>query len=444
MPRKKALEKRIERLKARKASLAARAQASNDAEEVRSINDRLEEINEDIEDAEAELRSLDGAEDDPGRDPAGSTVQEMSHVPGEARQVGGSVLASYRSTAAAGAGGDTSPLSSMEYRAAFMAFYQRGVAIPETLRTAVVNSLPDERRAEAISAFQTGAIIPHTIIQQVINTIREAYGNLYSRVRKVSVPGGVEFPIGALEASFSWISEKSVAPRQSLDKLGTVSFKWNAAEIRISQTFLSVLLSIPAFEAEISRVIAKAYVKAMDEGIMSGRGVGSMLGILNDPRVTNIITMTAADFGDWKQWRKKFFAKLPLGYRAGAFTMPLSTIETYLETMSDDNNNPIYRQATGLVVGDGDLSDPNGRFFGRELLPVEPDIIADFDTANVGDVVGLFWQPWWYAINEQLGFTVRRYYDEETNERVTKAITVVDGKVLNPTGYYKIIKGSGS
>ena len=438
MSRKEALKKRLERLKTRKASLAAKAQASNDAAEVRSINDRLAEINEDIEDVENELRSLDSTDGDP----AGMLVQEATRVPDEARQVGGSVLASYRSTAAADAGGDMSPLSSMEYRSAFMAFYQRGVAIPETLRTAVVNSLPVERRAEAINTFDTGAIIPHTIIQQVINTIREAYGNLYSRVRKLSVPGGVEFPIGALEASFSWIGEKSVAPRQSLDKLGTVSFKWHTAEIRISQTFLSVLLSIPAFEAEISRVIAKAYVKAMDKGIMSGSGVGSMLGILNDPRVTNTVTMAAADFSDWKQWRKKFFAKLPLGYRAGAFAMPLSTVETYLETMSDDNNNPIFRQATGLVVGDGDLSNPSGRFFGRELLPVEPDIIADFDTASVGDVVGLFWQPEEYAINEQFGFNMRRYFDEETNERVTKAITVVDGKVLNPTGYYKIIKGS--
>ena len=109
--------------------------------------------------------------------------------------------------------------------------------------------------------------------------------------------------------------------------------------------------------------------------------------------------------------------------------------------MADSNNNPVFRQATGLEVNDGDAQNPNGRFFGREISLVEPDIIADFDAASAGDVVGIFWQPDEYAINENFGFTMRRYYDEETNEWVDKAIAVVDGKVLNPTGFVKIVKG---
>ena len=35
---------------------------------------------------------------------------------------------------------------------------------------------------------------------------------------------------------------------------------------------------------------------------------------------------------------------------------------------------------------------------------------------------------------------MRRYFDEETNEWVDKALTVADGKVMNPTGYYLITK----
>ena len=109
--------------------------------------------------------------------------------------------------------------------------------------------------------------------------------------------------------------------------------------------------------------------------------------------------------------------------------------------MSDNNQNPIFQQATGLVVNDGDAVNPNGRFFGRDISLVEPDIIADFDTASAGDVIGIYWQPEEYVINENFGFTMRRYFDEETNEWVDKALVVVDGKVVNPTGYYKIIKG---
>ena len=150
--------------------------------------------------------------------------------------------------------------------------------------------------------------------------------------------------------------------------------------------------------------------------------------------------MTAAQIKDWSAWRKNFFAKLPLGYRDGEFIFAMSTVDAYLETMADANNNPIFRQATGLEVNDGDAANPNGRFFGRSIALVEPDILPDFDTASSNDVIGIFWQPQEYAINENFGFTMRRYFDEETNEWVDKALVVVDGKVLNPNGIWLIKK----
>ena len=142
----------------------------------------------------------------------------------------------------------------------------------------------------------------------------------------------------------------------------------------------------------------------------------------------------------WQAWKKKFFAKLPLGYRDGEFIFANSTVDSYLETMADGNNNPIFRQATGLEVNDGDSQNPNGRFFGRAISLVEPDILNDFDAASSNDVIGVYWQPEEYGLNENLGFTMRRYFDEETNEWVTKALTVVDGKVLNPNGIWLIKK----
>ena len=194
------------------------------------------------------------------------------------------------------------------------------------------------------------------------------------------------------------------------------------AEIRVSQSLLSQIVSLDIFEREIINIMLKAYLQAMDIGIVKGTGNGQMLGILNDTRVTgqtgHIIEMTSADINDWTAWRKKFFAKLPLGYRAGEFIFPLGTVDAYLETMADANNNPIFRQATGLEVNDGDAANPNGRFFGREIALVEPDVLPDFDTANVGDIVGIYWQPEEYAINTNMAFGMRRYFDEERNEWV--------------------------
>ena len=409
---KKILEKRLARLNAKKEALAKRAMESQDVNEVKSINEQLTDVNADIEETTAQIEAINEEE-------------ARAAAPANAQLVNGNVVKSFEAPKPENR--DCDPTDTMEYRNSFMRY--------------VLHGEPIVRAGEAISTKDTGAAIPLTVMNEVINTVRKRYGNLYSKVRKTSVAGGVEIPIGALKASFKWINEKTVSPRQKTDALGKISFSYHTAEIRVSQTFLSQLLTLPAFEAKLAEVIAVAYLEAMDYGIVNGSGDGSMLGILNDPRVTNTITMTAAQINDWTKWRKNFFAQLPLGYRAGEFIFPLSTVESYLETMADANNNPIFRQATGLEVNDGDAVNPNGRFFGRDISLVEPDIIADFDTANQGDVIGIYWQPNEYAINENFGFTMRRYFDEEENEWVDKALVVVDGKVLNPTGFYIIKKG---
>jgi len=416
------------------AQIRSAIQASNDVNEVRSLTAEAEGLQSEITEAEAKLAEIEADEARQAAEAAGAETR--SAVPANAQLVNGQVAASFGMAAPAAPTAEqrdnVDPTDSMEYRNAFKAYVQNGTPI-------------QTRAGEAISTNETGAAIPLTIMNEVINTVRKRYGNLYNKVRKLNVKGGVDFPIGALQASFKWINESTVSPKQKVDKLGKVSFSYYTAEIRISQTFLSSIVTLDAFEAKVAEVIAIAYLQAMDQGIVNGSGDGQMTGILNDPRVTNVIEMTAADMNNWKSWRSKFFAKLPLGYRAGDFIFPLSTVETYLETMSDANNNPVFRQATGLEVNDGDNRNPNGRFFGREISLVEPDILPDFDSANVGDVIGIFWQPDEYAINENFGFTMRRFFDEDANEWVDKALVVVDGKVLNPTGYYLIKKkASGS
>ena len=422
--RKKILQRKRQRFVERRTALQQRAQASTDAAEVRGINEQITDINAEIADIDEELKAIEEEEQQRSADP----VQAGTQVPQGAQLRGGNTVGSFQP--AQPAQPEVPTLASVEYRSAFRAYVTEGTPIPAQFRN-----------GETITTQDTGAAIPWTVMNEVINTVRKRYGNLYNKVRKTSVRGGVEYPVGALQATFKWINESTVSPRQKIGTLGKVVFQYHVGEIRVSQTFLSQLLTLEAFEAKIAECIAIAYLQAMDAGIISGSGDGSMLGIVNDPRVTNTITMTAADINNWTKWRKNFFAKLPLGYRAGEFVFPVGTVDAYLETMADSNNNPIFRQATGLEVNDGDAMNPNGRFFGREISLVEPDIIPDFDTASAGDVIGIFWQPQDYAINENFAWTMRRYFDEELNEWVNKALVVTDGKILNPTGYYKIIKG---
>lgn len=428
--RKKFLEKRLARYMEKRDALKNKALASNDAAEVRSINEQLTELNEEIEEVQAEINMI--AEEE----------QRSSNPvpPSNAQLHNGSIVGAFNQNAnPAQTRENVDPFDTMEYRRAFMRYAQTGEAIPANLY---------QRDGMPTNTNSLGATIPTTTLNEFINLIRKRYGNLYSKVRKLNIQGAVKVPISELQATFKWVTEDTVSPRQDGGEINKfVMFEYNMAEIRVSQTLLSSIVALDVFEREIVRIMMIAYMQAMDTGIVKGTGNGQMLGILNDPRIIatgNVVEMTAADINNWTAWRKKFFAKLPLGYRFGEFIFPLSTVESYLETMADANNNPVFRQATGLEVNDGDAINPNGRFFGREVALVEPDIIPDFDTANVGDVIGIFWQPDEYAINTNMEFGMRRWFDEDRNEWVNKMLTVVDGKVLNPMGYWLIKKKASS
>lgn len=423
---KSTLKKKLARLIKKRDDMKTRALASEDVNEVRAINADLEDVNAEIEETQAMIDAFDEEERE----------DRSALPPVNAQLVNGGIVGAFSQQAnATQQRENVDPYATLEYRMAFMELATKGTPIPANLT---------QRDGMPANTNSLGATIPTTVLNEFINEIRKVYGNLYAKVRKLNVPGAVKIPISQLQAQFKWITEDTVSPRQDGGKIDEfVEFSYNMAEIRVSQTLLSSIVALDIFEREIVRVMLIAYMQAMDIGIVRGTGKGQLLGILNDPRVlatNHEISMTATEISNWTQWRKKFFSKLPLGYRFGEFIFPLATVDAYLETMADSNNNPIFRQATGLVVNDGDSSDPNGRFFGREISLVEPDILPDFESAQPGDVIGIFWQPNEYAINTNMQFGMRRYFDEERNEWVNKMLTIVDGKVLNPMGIWLIKK----
>lgn len=435
MGRKKVLEKRLARLQAKKTKLTERALASQDAAEVRSINEELGELNEEIAETQEEIDTIEEVAPDPEPDPN----QQRSNPPVGAQQVNNGIpMASYsQNPVGTQQRENKDPYASMEYREAFKAYVQRGTPIPENLTQRAGGD------AGPTVAADLGMIIPTTIMNEFIKKVSKVYGQLYSKVRKLNIQGGVKFPISDLKANFKWITETTPSGRQKAgDVKEYVEFSYNIGEIRVSQTLLSQVVALQMFEDEIVRIMTEAYVEAMDKGIISGTGAGQMLGILKDTRVTeqtgHIIEFTEEQFGDWEQWRKRLFSMIPLSKRGkGEFIFTASTVESNLLTMKDANNRPLFKEAAELNVGE---SATDGRFYGREVTMVEPDIVADFDTAGSGDVVGVYWIPDDYAINTNLAFGMKRYFDEDKNEWVNKGLTIVDGKILDPSGVYIIKK----
>lgn len=414
------LKKLIESKTARAKELREAIKKAETADEVRRLGDDLNAVESELREAQAQLQDFEArnvvTEPAPasanGFNPAATVATAQMNQPRNA---------------------ETDPLGTMEYRMAFKNYVQNGTPIPAELRAAGDSGT-------TVTA-DIGALVPTTVMNELIKEVSKVYGQVYAKVRKLNVRGGVEFPISALGATFKWVTETSPSGKQKVgDAKNTISFSYHIGEIRVATTLLSNIVSLDVFESEITRVMAEAYVKAMDTAIIYGTGVNQPLGITVDTRVTgntgNIIEFTADEIGDWTAWRKKLFAKVPLSKRgSGEFLFPASTVESNLLTMKDANDRPLFREAT-----EGTIGNTAGRFFGREVTLVEPDIVKDFDTAANGDVIGIFWVPGDYAINTNLQFGMRRYFDEDTNEWIDKGLTIVDGKILDVSGCYLLKK----
>ena len=443
MGRKKILERKQKRLLEKKAALVARSNASTDVAEVRSINEQLQDIADELQDITDELAAI--AEDegdgngDNGDNGDGSASGDDGNgegraaTPAQGVQIrGGNPMASYGQATGAQATQSReaeSYLDTMEYRNAFATY----------VRTGVWNYEQRDASAGMVTTADIGKIIPNTIMQEVIKELK-SYGNLYNRVRKLNVKGGVEFPIEDLVPQIKWITETTPSANQSAPELkNSVVFGYHIAEARIAQSLLSEVVSLPILESEIAKLLAEAFVKEFDRIIINGSGNGQPLGILNDSRVEtkNKITMAAADAVDWSKWREKLFAKIPLSYRAGGvLVMTVDTWEGLICTMKDSNNRPIYTETYDVNTGA-----PTYRFNGKEVLLVENDLgIEDYSTATSGKPYMLYFKPTDYAINSNLQIGYKSYFNEDTNKWVNKGLCIMDGKLLDVNSCYIISK----
>ena len=446
MNRKKVLERRQQRLLAKRARLVERSNASDDVNEVRAINEQLADIAEELQDVVDELKALaddgDGSGDGSGNGGSGSGEGGKTDGSGEGRSAavpqnvqtrGANIIGAFGQNVAdptqASVGQKRSAadvLGSMEYRQAFMEYVQTGKW-----------NYRGENEHMIITS-DVGKIIPQTIMNEFIKELK-VYGNLYSKVRKLNVRGGVEFPIEELVPTVTWISETTVSSDQSAPKINTsVSFGYYICEARIAQSLLSQITSLDILESEIARILAEAFIKEFDNMIINGSGTGQPTGILNDSRVAagQKIDFTADDVADWTQWRKKLFAKIPLAYRGqGILVMTAATWESQIMTLKDNNNRPLYVETYDPQTGEQVC-----RFAGREVVLVEPDILKDFDTAVKGEVFAIYFKPTDYAINSNLQVGFKRYFNDDSNKWINKGLCIVDGKLLDTKGAYILKK----
>jgi len=322
---------------------------------------------------------------------------------------------------------DENPLNTLEYRKAFMNFAKTGV-----MDTRFMNTDAQTTVSEA------SALVPTTIMREVISQMK-SYGQIFNRIRKLNVKGGVEFPILSLKPVATWISETTPSDRKKVTANTKVSFSYYGLECKVAISLLADTTTLEGFEETITTLIVEAIVKAFDIAIVKGTGDGQPLGVTVDSRIPagNIITLSSEDFTSFEGWKKKVFAKIPLAYRAGgSFIMASGTFEGYIDGMTDANGQPIGRTNYGITDG------PQERFGGREVILVEDDVIAPYESASTGDVVTVFCKLTDYAVNSNMQMSMYRWLDHDTNQWVDKAILIADGKILDPNGVIIVKKGA--
>lgn len=306
----------------------------------------------------------------------------------------------------------------VEYRKAFMDYVTRG-AKSDVL----------EFRADATTGLaDIGAVIPTTILNRIVERM-EDYGRIWSRVTKTAIQGGIQIPTASAKPTATWVAAGTMSDKLKKEVKGKIVFSYHKLQCRVAVELVAGTVALPVFESTVSNNIAEAMIKALEEAIISGSGSGEPLGITKDTGIpaAQVVEVTAAEFAEYKTWAK-LMGKVPRSYRNGVtLIMNDADWNTYIVGMVDSNKQPVARVTYGL---DGTIQE---RFLGREVIPVE-DLLPSIDAAEAGDVVAILVRLSDYMVNSNMAITYRRYFDENTDEWISKATMIADGKLADPNG----------
>lgn len=394
--------------------------------EIRALLEGTEEIN--LEEINAELRALEAEE---------AEIRARMQV-AQSIQAGTIATRTIATTQREPEARAQDPSETMEYRQAFMDYVVRGTRSDKL-----------EYRTDAITGTgDIGAVIPNTIINRIVELMEET-GRIWSRVTKTSVQGGVSIPVAGIKPTAVWVraqdgvtNANAMSAKQKKEAKASITFGYHKIQIRVAVDLIAGTVALPIFEANIADNIAEAMVKGFEKAILLGGGTGEPLGIIEHATAgtghvaipaTQIVQVTAKDFEKYETWTQ-LMGKVPRSYRRGVeLIMADADWSKYIEGMVDANGQPVARTTYGL---DGTIQE---KFLGRGVIPVE-DYLSSIDDASSGDVVAILVRLEDYMVNSNMAITFRKYFDETTDEWISKATAIADGKLADANGVVLIKK----
>lgn len=302
----------------------------------------------------------------------------------------------------------------LEYRNQFMNYVLKGTPIKMS------------NNDEYTTTGDVGAAIPQTIVNRIVEKI-EKIGNILNLVTRTYYKGGVVVPTSSAKPTATWVAERGDSDTQK-KALGSVTFAYNKLKCKVAVSLEVDTVTLEIFEQTVVRQVSEAMARALDAGIINGRGTTTYhepTGILAETpesgQAIEINESTAFTYGTLISME----AALPEGYDDAIYVMNKKTFVSQVLGMVDSTGQPIARIDSGI---DGK---PSYSLFGRhvEFTSQLPAYIGGTVTADT--VVAFLFRMEDYMLNTNLRPMMVKYTDHDTDDEITKCVMLADGKVVD-------------
>lgn len=297
--------------------------------------------------------------------------------------------------------------SELQYRKAFMNYVLKGEAIPAEVRADANTVLAD-----------VGAVIPTTVLNKIVEKLANA-GMILPLVTRTAYKGGLSIPTSAVKPVATWVAEGAGSDKQK-KTTGQVTFAYHKLRCAVSCSLEVDTMAISAFESALIQNISEAMVKAIEQAIISGTGTGQPKGVLKETPATGQAITATPSYASLCEAE----GALPQTYENGAVWVMTKKSFMQIVALVDADGQPIGRINYGIG------SVPERFILGRKVVLCDylPSFAAGLTTGEVWAFLFNFED---YVLNTNYTMGVKKYEDNETDDIVTKAIMLIDGKVLD-------------
>jgi HK97 family phage major capsid protein len=311
--------------------------------------------------------------------------------------------------------------ASLDYRKAFMNNVIKGVAMPSQFLNADANT----------KTTDVGVMIPSTVMEKIIEKL-EATGMILPLVTKTGYKGGVTIPTSSVKPVATWVVEGAGSDKQK-KTTGSITFAYYKLRCAVSVSFETDNITLAVFETTLINNVTQAMVKALEQSIVSGTGTGQPKGILAEtPEEGQALTIAKAVEIKYTDLLAAE-AALPLEYEASAvWCMSKKSFMAFLG-MTDTTGQPIARVNYGIG------GKPERTLLGRTVV-LNNYVSSYASTVEADTIFAFLFNFSDYVLNTNYQMTLKKYEDNDTDDQVTKAIMLADGKVVDKNSLVTLTK----